>query len=150
MLAWERQEVQVLFDLAGMLAVGVLAGLGLLHLYWAVRGSGGSARFLPEVGGRPAFRPTPLTTLAVAALLFTAALLAFGRLAGWGSPRYAWPFTVGTWGVAVAFLLRAIGNFGTVGFFKRVRGTTFARWDTRLFSPLCLGIALALIGLALS
>lgn len=137
----------MLLDITGLLAVAILASLGLLHLYWAAKGSRSSAAVIPEVGGRPAFTPTPLATLAVAALLLTAALLALGRLADWGSPRYTWPFTVGTWGVATVFLLRAIGNFGTVGFFKRVRGTTFARWDTRLFSPLCLGLALALIGL---
>jgi hypothetical protein len=138
----------VLREASGVFAVGVLASLGALHVYWAARGTDGSAAVIPEVGGRPAFRPTPLATLAVAAALFTAALLALGQLAGWGQPSYRWPFTWGTWAVAAAFLLRAIGNFGTVGFFKRVRGTTFARWDTRLFSPLCLGLALALIGLA--
>jgi hypothetical protein len=137
----------MLTDILGAVAVGVLGALGLLHLYWAVGGTSGGVVVIPEVGGRPAFTPTPLATLAVAALLFIAALLAIGRLARWGEPHYGWLFAWGTWGVATAFLLRAIGNFGTVGFFKRVRGTTFARWDTRLFSPLCLGLAAALIGL---
>jgi hypothetical protein len=44
-------------------------------------------------------------------------------------------------------LARAVGDFRLVGFFKTVRGSTFARMDTRLYSPLCvlLGIGMALI-----
>jgi hypothetical protein len=36
-----------------------------------------------------------------------------------------------------------------VGFFKRVRDTEFARRDTWLFSPLCLGLAAAAAAVAL-
>ena len=57
---------------------------------------------------------------------------------------------VGTLVVAAAFLLRAIGDFRLVGFFKRVRNTRFAAWDTRLFSPLSLGIGIASFWVALS
>jgi catechol 2,3-dioxygenase-like lactoylglutathione lyase family enzyme len=46
------------------------------------------------------------------------------------------------------FLLRAVGDFRLVGFFKRVRGTPFARWDTRLFSPLCVALGLASLWVA--
>ena len=46
------------------------------------------------------------------------------------------------------FLLRAMGEFRLVGFFKRVRGTPFAIWDTWLFSPLCLLLALAFFFIA--
>jgi hypothetical protein len=38
-------------------------------------------------------------------------------------------------------LARAIGDGRTLGFTKRVRDTAFARNDTRLFSPLCLFLA---------
>ncbi|MEM6843120.1 MAG: DUF3995 domain-containing protein [Bacteroidota bacterium] len=40
----------------------------------------------------------------------------------------------------VIFILRALGEFNYVGFFKRVKNTEFARADSRIFSPLCLGI----------
>jgi hypothetical protein len=50
----------------------------------------------------------------------------------------------------MAFLLRAVGEFRLVGLFKRIRGTAFARWDTWLFSPLCLLIALAFFFVAAS
>jgi hypothetical protein len=44
--------------------------------------------------------------------------------------------------LAVLFGGRAIGERRYVGFFKRVRGTTFAWWDTRVFSPLCAALSL--------
>ena len=57
---------------------------------------------------------------------------------------------VGTAALAFVFIGRAIGDMRYVGFFKRVRGTRFARLDTRVYSPLCLalGAASALIAAA--
>ncbi|WP_226000012.1 DUF3995 domain-containing protein [Paenibacillus sp. BJ-4] len=45
------------------------------------------------------------------------------------------------------FILRSIGDFKWVGFFKRKKGTVFAKWDSVLYSPLCflLGSALLII-----
>jgi hypothetical protein len=44
-------------------------------------------------------------------------------------------------GMSAVLFLRAVGDFRAVGFSKRVRDTRFAWWDTRLFSPLCLAMA---------
>ena len=48
----------------------------------------------------------------------------------------------GTWGVAVVLTARAVGEFNYLGFFKRRRGTRFARLDTRLYSPLALALGI--------
>ena len=48
--------------------------------------------------------------------------------------------------LAVGLLGRAIGEFRYVGFFKRVRGSRFAKLDTVVYSPLCLLLA---VGVAL-
>jgi Protein of unknown function (DUF3995) len=53
-------------------------------------------------------------------------------------------------GAAVVLIVRAIGDFRLVGFFKRVRGSRFARMDTLLYSPLCLALGAALAVLAAS
>ena len=53
-----------------------------------------------------------------------------------------WIIKYGSWIIPVLFLLRAVGEFKYVGFFKRVKKTEFAKWDTKLFSPLCLAIAI--------
>ncbi len=64
------------------------------------------------------------------------------------SPLTPWLARSATGVIGALFVLRAIGEFRLVGFFKRVRGTAFARWDTALFSPLSLAIGLAALWLA--
>ena len=44
----------------------------------------------------------------------------------------------GLWIIAGIFILRAIGDFRYVGFFKSVKQSAFARADSRYYSPLCL------------
>jgi Protein of unknown function (DUF3995) len=44
--------------------------------------------------------------------------------------------------LGAVFVLRALGDFRLMGFFKSVRGTRFAVRDTWLYSPLCLLLGL--------
>ena len=50
--------------------------------------------------------------------------------------------------VAVVLLVRAVGDFRLVGFFKKVTGSRFARLDTMVFSPLCVVLGLGLLAVA--
>ena len=54
-----------------------------------------------------------------------------------------WLLKYGLWIIAALFLLRAIGEFKYVGFFKKVNTTKFAKMDTKYYSPLCLFIAIS-------
>lgn len=112
----------------------VLLALAMLHVYWAAGGRAGRAAAVPELpepGGRKAFDPTPGATLLVALALTLAALVVLGRARLW-TPSAVPPtvFDAGTWLLAAVFLLRAVGDFRLVGFFKRVRGTRFAARET--------------------
>lgn len=136
-----------------LLAVGlalVFCALSLLHIGWVLGFRIGGAEAIPErPDGTPVFRPGPVSTLTVALLLFVAALLVTQRV---GLGRALIPATLvvpGCWTLAAAFVLRAIGEFRYVGFFKRVRGTAFARMDTRYYSPLALalGVCVALVAI---
>lgn len=129
----------VVIDVAGAVAALVLAGLAGLHVYWALGGARGAAAAIPTVDGRPLLSPSPAATLVVAALLAVSAGLLVGGIAEW-SPRVV--FRVGCGGVGLVLLARAIGDRRSVGLLKRQRGTEFARRDTRLYSPLCLGLGL--------
>jgi len=120
----------------------VFAGLSGLHLFWACGGRWGVKAALPEVDGRPLFRPGTGATVMVALLLAVAGLLVLER-AGVG-PGIV-PPTISLWGtrgVAAALIGRAVGEFNYLGFFKRKRATPFARLDTRLYSPLALALGL--------
>lgn len=122
---------------------GILAVLSLLHAYWALGGHWGKAYAVPVVRGRRSFNPTPLATWVVCGLLGGAAILVIAA-----SQRRLLLLDVGLWGLAGVFALRAIGNLRTFGFFKTIRGTPFARWDTCLYSPLCVVIAVLAVSLA--
>ena len=78
----------------------------------------------------------------VAVALLIAMLIVTGQLGMLGETIPGWIFRWGSWGICIIFFLRAVGEFRLVGFFKQVRDTEFAYWDTRLYSPLCLAIAM--------
>ncbi|WP_171650260.1 DUF3995 domain-containing protein [Paenibacillus foliorum] len=125
---------------------GILMLLGLIHLYWAAGGKWGTKGVLPVREGEtePLFEPRPAGTAVIAVILFAISIMVLahgGLLPGFG------PNVVTGWGCtifAAAFLLRAIGDFRYLGFFKRVKSTRFAAMDTQLYSPLCLLMAVLL------
>jgi uncharacterized protein DUF3995 len=130
----------------------VLFLLSALHVYWALGGRRGWPAAVPQraPGGPAAFVPGPPLTFAVAAVLALGGMVALG-LGGWLQPQLvpdAWLRVLGAAGAA-AFGARALGDFRLVGFFKQVRGTTFARWDTALHSPLCALLSLGWLLLVL-
>jgi hypothetical protein len=128
----------------------ILSGLSILHAYWALGGRWGNGYTVPIVDGRRSINPGPVATWVVCGLLAMAALIVVGR-AGWISiGPFATIFKIGVWGIGFVFLLRTIGDLRTFGFFKTVKGTDFARFDTWLYSPLCVVLALLAAGLAMS
>ena len=135
------------FLAASLIATFVL--LAGVHVYWACGGRWLKGAAVPERNGRAAFVPGPLATLAVAAaLLLFAGLVA----AVSGSVVLPVPLRAGcllVFALAALFLVRAVGDFRLVGFFKKTTGTRFARLDTAVYSPLCTVLALGLFTLAL-
>ncbi|MCY9514339.1 DUF3995 domain-containing protein [Paenibacillus apiarius] len=123
----------------------IFTGLSILHLYWMFGGKWGKAAAIPCNGSRPLFTPSTFSTFIVALLLAAAAVIAFGLSGGMNVILPAWMYRWGGWSIGIVFLLRSIGEFRWVGFFKKKKGTAFARWDSMLFSPLCLLLAISVI-----
>lgn len=134
--------------ISGLLLAAVFALLGLFHVYWAAGGRFGSVSGVPTVNGARVFNPSTAGTLLVAAALFGAMLVILGQINLLGKAIPQWFFRWATLVTGVLFFLRAIGEFRLVGFFKQIRDTPFAFWDTWLFSPLCLLIAVTAFALA--
>ncbi|MEO5858143.1 MAG: DUF3995 domain-containing protein [Pyrinomonadaceae bacterium] len=132
----------MLRNLALLIAL-IFSVLGLLHFYWAAGGSLGGGAAIPSIAGEKIFTPSGFASTAVGLLLFLGMYAFLGRIGflTFGFP--AWLFRVGTAMIAVIFGLRSIGEFRYVGFFKSVRDSEFAAWDSYLFSPLCLFIAIS-------
>jgi hypothetical protein len=130
--------------------IGVFVALAVLHVYWALGGGRGKLSAVPEVNGRPAFKPSAATTLAVALALFAAALIVAAAMGWVRAPVSMRVLSLLLFGLALLFFARAVGEFRLVGFFKRVRDTAFARRDSLVYSPLCLLLAIAILILALT
>jgi uncharacterized protein DUF3995 len=85
----------------------------------------------------------------VAVALLVAAVVIAG-VAGWLGDRVpAIVFRALTLGICLVFVLRAVGNRQNVGFFQRRTNSAFAYWDLRLYSPLCLLIAVGALVLVM-
>lgn len=128
-------------NILGILLAAIFAILSLFHIYWAIGGRFGSSVAVPNVGGAPVFKPSTLATLLVAGALLLAMLTVLGQIGFLSETIPVWVFRWATFGISALFLLRAIGDFRIVGFFKHASDSGFAYWDTVLFSPLCLFIA---------
>ena len=137
-------------SIIGLATATILSVLSLLHLYWAFGGSWGFAASVPTVEGQPLFQTGFWDTLAVAIALLIAAMICLGTL-NYRLPFLpTWIYQIGIWLIAVVFLLRGIGEFHYLGFFKQVNDSLFAQWDTILYTPLCFGLAVCCLVLAIN
>ena len=121
-----------------ILGSAIFIALGLWHFYWALGGTLGKDAAIPEVDGKPAFTPSVGITVLVAVVLLAFALLVAvtADLVELPLPRSVLVWSC--YGLAFGLFARAIGEFRLVGFFKRIKGSAFARMDTWVYSPLCL------------
>ncbi|MEZ4886838.1 MAG: DUF3995 domain-containing protein [Chitinophagales bacterium] len=119
--------------------------LSLLHLYWALGGKWGFNQALPtNEQGERILNPSSFASAIVGfgLLLFAAYYLLKGEfIVAAVVPK--WVVKYGGWGISAIFLLRALGDFRYVGFFKSIKNTNFGTMDTKLYAPLCLLIGVA-------
>ena len=127
---------------SGFLVSIIFTFLSLVHFYWAFLGEMNLNYVIPEIDKEKAFEPTKLMTAGVAFGLLTAAFIILGHVGVFGLFQLNMVFKIGTWAIAILFLLRSIGDFKYVGFFKSIKNTKFAKWDYKLYSPLCLVISI--------
>lgn len=122
----------------------VFLSLGILHFHWAVGGTYGFANALPtKITGERVLNPKKIDSAIVAFGLTAFALFYFFQSGLLNFSRVEWIFKYGGWIIPVIFLLRAIGDFKYIGFFKSIRKTEFGKLDSIFFSPLCLVIGIA-------
>lgn len=116
------------------LLITIFALIACLHLYWAAGGRWGIEHAAPvnEQGKKI------LDTGIAACLVVATGLTLF---AVYYVVKPSGMFSVIGWIIPSIFLIRTIGDFKYVGFFKKVKSSTFAELDTKFFSPLCLVIA---------
>jgi hypothetical protein len=130
----------------GLIVTVVFMALALWHFRMALSPAGSMSGAVPSESGKPLFVPSAKATLAIGVVLVVFAVLVAATS---GLINVGLPVRVLSWSsyaLALGLLARTVGEFKYVGFFKRVRGSRFARLDTLVYSPLCLLLA---VGVAL-
>src|SRR5215203_6595681 len=122
---------------------GIFISLSTLHFYWAFGGKRWYEDVLPtSSNGLHRMNPGVLPTLIIAFGLLAMALITAGNQGLFERYIKKSYFRYGSLIIAIIFLLRAIGDFRFIGFFKTVKATRFGMNDTQFFSPLCLFVSL--------
>jgi len=137
-----------------IVAIAIIAFAAAFHLHWALGGRIGYSVSLPQ---RPDGAPVMAHRLgwwrwaaggiALGLVLLGALVVVVGQgLVSPLPPDLAKSALILT---GTAFILRAIVPTPWTGFFKRIRSTRWARYDSRLYCPLFLLLGAALIAVAL-
>jgi len=124
-----------------VVACTIFIVLGMWHFYMAFAGHSGESAAVPSRDGKPTFVPSRRATISVGIVLLLFAVLVACTSGILSSGLPARLLIWMSYALAVGLLARAVGDLNYVGFFKRVRGTKFARMDSLLYSPLCLALA---------
>ena len=117
--------------------------LSILHFYWSLGGKWALANAAPSIEeGKPLFVPGKIASAAVGfgLFLFASFYALNDGIISFDLPSHL--LSIIGWIIPAIFILRAIGEFKYVGFFKKVKNTGFGRLDTKIYSPLCLFIGL--------
>jgi hypothetical protein len=131
-----KNKTNMIFPLTNTLILLAISGL---HFFWAFGGRWGVDASIPtNAEGKTMLSPDIFATLVVAFGLLAMALLHLGKIQTLSFSIPAWINIYGLKIIAFVFLLRAIGDFRYVGFFKKLKETKFAILDTKFYSPLCL------------
>lgn len=127
-----------------MVLAAILVLLAFLHVYWAFGGrwpGRDSASLAELVVGTRGEMPSALACHAVAAVLGLAAALVLDASGTLPLGLPSWMVAMGAWGVVAVLALRGLGGFFEGRLRPSVRELPYHRWNVRLYSPLCLALA---------
>jgi len=121
----------------------ILAGI---HFNWVIGGEWGFSEALPTNSeGKRVLNPRKIDSFIVGLGLLSFGFFFLIKTSLISIELPDWLQNYGGWGIATIFLLRAIGDFKYIGFFKKVKNTDFAITDSKYFSPLCLLLSVVAI-----
>lgn len=137
-----------------IILIAIFLFLSGIHIYWGFGGQWGNGAVIPTKDDNvkvmmPGIIPTFIVALG---------LLGFGFVIFLNIVDLDFKIPIllniiskyGLWIIAGIFILRAIGEFNYVGFFKKYKHTKFGQNDTKYYSPLCLTIGILTLILELN
>jgi glucan phosphoethanolaminetransferase (alkaline phosphatase superfamily) len=125
-----------------IILVIVYAVIALIHFYWLF-GEKWLDKALPtDENGKRVLNPRKFETIIVTLglLLFAFYYLLKIELFEVEVPKLITKYS--GWIISTIFIIRAIGDFKYVGFFKKIKNTKFAEFDTKYFTFISLIIGL--------
>ena len=137
--------------LIGLILFLIFIFLSAIHFYWGLGGKWRASAAIPTKENKEkVMNPKLLECFVVAfgLLGFGLFILVKSQILSFKLPN--WLLDYGVWTLSVLFILRAIGEFKYIGFFKKIKTTEFGQLDTKYYSPLCLAIGLMIMTLALT
>lgn len=136
--------------IAGLASAVIFFLISIIHGYWNIGGKWGLKAAVPEENGKYIYYMTPMSIFGIMFVSFLAGLVMLGRVGVFDKLEPEFLYRWLPWASVVVFSLRAMGDFRYVGFFKKVKFTTFSYWDGLLVTPLCAANAVASLIVALS
>ncbi len=131
--------------LASILSVIFLA-ISIVHFYWGLGGKWKINEAAPtNEKGKEVLKTGPLSCFVVALGLLGFAIIVLDSAKIVRIPLPHWLSVNGLRIIAAIFIIRAIGDFRYVGFFKKIQHTVFAKKDSQIYSPLCLAIGISCV-----
>ena len=129
----------------------VFVFLSSIHFFWGFGGRWGNQAVFPTKNGN--VKPempgrTPTFIVAFGLLAIGVFVLTQAKFFNFQIP--SWLDKYGLWFIAGVFIIRAIGEFNYLGFFKKIKHTKFGQNDTKYYSPLCLIIGILTIIMVLN
>jgi hypothetical protein len=117
--------------------------LSIIHFNWVFGGTFGFDVSLPtNEKGERVINPKRMESAVVGAGLMTFAFFYLVKSGMIAIDLPDWVMNYVSWIIPLIFILRAIGEFRYIGFFKRIKKTEFGKLDTRFYSPLCLAVGI--------
>jgi glucan phosphoethanolaminetransferase (alkaline phosphatase superfamily) len=133
--------MELILSVINALIFTIISGF---HFYWAMGGKVGFDVVLPtNTEGSKSLNPSKSITC-IAALVFLSIAIFYlikSHLIDFQLPQLISNY--GLYALASVLIIRAIGDFKYAGFFKTIKDTPFAKYDSTYYSPLCLYLGLS-------
>jgi glucan phosphoethanolaminetransferase (alkaline phosphatase superfamily) len=132
-----------MITILAIILIFVFLIISIIHFYWVFGGLKGLNKALPtNEKGKRVLNPGKIETFIVGlGLLFFAIYYSTKiEILEIELPKFVMDYS--GWIISSIFILRAIGEFKYVGFFKKIKNTEFGKFDTKYFSILSLIIGI--------
>ncbi len=126
-----------------IIEITIFVVLSGIHWNWVFGGNWAYDNAIPTyVNGKKLFSPKKIesTFVALGLLLFATYYFLISNFISINFPN--WISIYVGWIISIIFIIRSVGEFKYLGFFKKIKTTNFGNLDSKLFSPLCLTIGL--------